>query len=75
MITDPRKVAPGLPSRQPGHPAGRLAAMDETTVMQMLELMDEELVFEWSYQLRCDPRPQAQELYELVRGFLAQSFM
>lgn len=49
--------------------------MDETTVMQMLELMDEELVFEWSYQLRCDPRPQAQELYELVRGFLAQSFM
>ncbi|HAT1145927.1 TPA: hypothetical protein JAJ60_002417 [Corynebacterium striatum] len=49
--------------------------MDETTTMQMLELMDEELVFEWSYQLRCDPRPQAQELYELVLEYLAQSFM
>lgn len=48
--------------------------MDETTVMQMLGLMDEELVFEWSYQLRCDPRPRAQELYELVREYLAQSF-
>lgn len=44
-------------------------------MMQMLELMDEELVFEWSYQLRCDPRPQSQELYELVREYLAQSFM
>ncbi|HCG2965532.1 hypothetical protein ACL1IX_09430 [Corynebacterium striatum] len=49
--------------------------MDETTTMQMLELMDEELVFEWSYQLRCDPRPQSQELYELVLEYLAQSFM
>lgn len=48
--------------------------MDKATVMQMLGLMDEEMVFEWSYQLRCDPHPQAQELYELVRGYLAQSF-
>lgn len=48
--------------------------MDEVTVVQVLELMDEEMVFEWSYQLRCDPRPQTQELYELVCEFLAQPF-
>ncbi|MGK2351615.1 hypothetical protein [Cutibacterium sp. V947] len=48
--------------------------MDKATVMQVLGLMDEEMVFEWSYQLRCDPRPQAQELYELVLKYLAQSF-
>lgn len=53
---------PGLPSRQPGHLAGRLAAMNEATVMRVLGLMDEETVFEWSYELRRDPRPQAQEL-------------
>lgn len=49
--------------------------MDETTVMQMLGLMDVEMVFEWSYQLRCDPSPQAQELYELMLEYLDQSFM
>lgn len=49
--------------------------MDEATVMQVLGLMDEEMVFEWSYQLRRDPRPGAQELYELVLEYLAQSFM
>lgn len=48
--------------------------MNKATVMQMLGLMDDELVFEWSYQLRCDPHPGAQELYELVREFLDQSF-
>ncbi|HAT6583150.1 TPA: hypothetical protein JAK83_002767 [Corynebacterium striatum] len=49
--------------------------MDKATVMQVLELMDEETVFEWSYQLRRDPRPRAQELYALVVEYLAQSFM
>ena len=29
--------------------------MDKVTVMQVLVLMDEEMVFEWSYQLRRDP--------------------
>ncbi|WOH93775.1 hypothetical protein [Corynebacterium urealyticum] len=48
--------------------------MDKATVIQVLGLLDEEMVFEWSYQLRCDPRPQAQELYELVREYLDQSF-
>ncbi len=48
--------------------------MDKATVMQVLELMDEEMVFEWRYRLRCDPRSRARDLYELVRGFLAQSF-
>lgn len=31
--------------------------MGEVTVMQVLGLMDEEVVFEWAYQLRCDPSP------------------
>lgn len=49
--------------------------MDEATVMRVLGLMDKETVFEWSYELRRDPRPQAQELYGLVCEYLAQSFM
>lgn len=49
--------------------------MDEATVMQVLGLMDEELMFEWSYQLRRDPHPRAQEPSDLVREYLAQSFM
>ncbi len=49
--------------------------MDKATVMQVFGLMDEEMVFEWSYQLRRDPRPRAQELYELMCEYLAQSFM
>lgn len=48
--------------------------MDKATVMQMLGLMEEEMVFEWSYQLRNDPRPRAQELYELMLEYLDQSF-
>ena len=67
-------VRPGLPNRQPGHLAGKLAAMDKATVMQVLGSLDEEMVFKWSYQLRCDPHPRAQELYKLVHEYLDQSF-
>ncbi|WP_177221748.1 hypothetical protein [Corynebacterium sp. NML140438] len=48
--------------------------MDKATVMQVLGSLDEEMVFKWSYQLRCDPHPRAQELYELVHEYLDQSF-
>lgn len=47
--------------------------MDEHTVMAVLELMDDEMIFEWSYRLRTDTRPGAAELYELVRAYLDQS--
>lgn len=44
-------------------------------MMQVLGLMEEEMVFDWSYRLRRDRRPRAQELYELVLEYLDQSFM
>ncbi len=56
-------------------PRGRLTAVDKATVVQVLGLMDEEMIFEWSYQLRGDLRPEAHELYELIREYLDQSFM
>lgn len=49
--------------------------MDEATVKQVLELMDDELVFEISYRLRDDLRPEAAALYTLVRQYLDQSFL
>ncbi|WP_156181340.1 hypothetical protein [Actinobaculum suis] len=49
--------------------------MDEETVMAVLELMDDEMIFEWSYRLRTDTRPGAAELYELVRGYLERAYL
>lgn len=48
--------------------------MDEATVMTVLDLMDDEMIFEWSYRLRTDTRPGAAELYALVRDYLIQAF-
>lgn len=48
--------------------------MDEETVMAVLDLMDDEMIFEWSYRLRTDTRPDATELYALVRGYLDHAF-
>ncbi|VEI13873.1 Uncharacterised protein [Trueperella bialowiezensis] len=40
----------------------------------MLEFMDDEMIFEWSYQLQADPRPQARDLYLFIEGYVDQSF-
>ncbi len=48
--------------------------MDKATVMTLLELMDDEMIFEWSYRLRTDTRPGATELYALVRCYLEQIY-
>lgn len=48
--------------------------MDKATVMTLLELMDDEMIFEWSYRLRTDDRTGAAELYALVRGYLDQVY-
>lgn len=48
--------------------------MDEATVMAVLDLMDDEMIFEWPYRLRTDTRPRAAELYALVRGYLDHAF-
>lgn len=48
--------------------------MDEATVMAVLDLMDDEMIFEWSYRLRTDDRTGAVELYALVRGYLDDTF-
>lgn len=42
--------------------------------MTLLELMDDEMIFEWSYRLRTDTRPGATELYALVRCYLEQIY-
>lgn len=42
--------------------------------MTLLELMDDEMIFEWSYRLRTDDRTGAAELYALVRGYLDQVY-
>lgn len=49
--------------------------MGIATVMQVLGLMDEELMFEWSYQLCRNPHPKAQDPSDLVHEYLAQSFV
>lgn len=38
--------------------------------MTLLELMDDEMMFEWSYRLRTDTRPGVAELYALLRCYL-----
>ncbi|OSQ08531.1 hypothetical protein, partial [Corynebacterium diphtheriae] len=43
-------------------------------VMAVLDLMDDEMIFEWSYRLRTDDRTDATELYALVRGYLDHAF-
>lgn len=43
--------------------------MDKTTVMTMLGVMADEMIFEWSYQLRDDPRPEARQVYQVVREY------
>jgi hypothetical protein len=48
--------------------------MDEETVMAVLDLMDDEMIFEWSYRLRTDDRTGAAKLYALVRGYLDHAF-
>jgi hypothetical protein len=48
--------------------------MDEETVMAVLDLMDDEMIFEWSYRLRTDTRPGTAELYALVRDYLDQAY-
>lgn len=48
--------------------------MDEDTVMSVLELMDDEMIFEWSYRLRADTRPCAEELYALVGEYLGSAY-
>ena len=48
--------------------------MDEETVMAVLDLMDDEMIFEWSYRLRTDDRTGAAKLYALVRGYLEQVY-
>lgn len=48
--------------------------MDVETVITLLDLMDDEMIFEWSYRLRTDPRPGATELYTLVRRYLEQVY-
>lgn len=48
--------------------------MDEETVMAVMDLMDDEIIFEWSYRLRPDDRTGAAELYALVRGYLDHTF-
>lgn len=48
--------------------------IDKATVMTLLELMDDEMIFEWSYRLRTDTRPGATELYALVRCYLEQIY-
>lgn len=45
--------------------------MDETTVTTMLDLMSDELIYEWSYELRDNPTAGARVLYRLVTGYLA----
>ncbi|WP_268906087.1 hypothetical protein [Corynebacterium diphtheriae] len=42
--------------------------------MAVLDLMDDEMIFEWSYRLRTDDRTDATELYALVRGYLDRAF-
>ena len=51
-----------------------MTVMDENTVITVLDLMDDEMIFEWSYRLRTDTRPGAAELYALVRGYLEQVY-
>lgn len=48
--------------------------MNKATVMTLLELMDDEMIFEWSYRLRTDTRPGAAELYALVRCYLERAY-
>lgn len=50
------------------------AGMDKATVITLLELMDDEMIFEWSYCLRTDTRPGAADLYALVRCYLEQVY-
>lgn len=42
--------------------------------MTVLELMDDEMIFAWSYRLRAGIRPGAAELYALVRCYLDQVY-
>lgn len=65
---------PGIPRRPQPSARSRIAVMDEETVMAVLDLMDDEMIFEWSYRLRTDDRTDATELYALVRGYLDHAF-
>lgn len=48
--------------------------MDKATVMSVLELMDDEMMFEWSYCLRADTCLCADELYALVGEYLGSVY-
>ncbi|MCI7552060.1 MAG: hypothetical protein MSS97_07040 [Arcanobacterium sp.] len=48
--------------------------MDKSTVMTLLDLMDDEMIFEWSYRVRTDTRPCADKLYALVGEYLGSVY-
>lgn len=45
--------------------------MDKATVTMLLDVMSDEMIYEWSYELRDDTRADAQTLLEIVVEYLA----